>query len=303
MIKVVCALIKKEDKVLIAKRATGDINVYGKWEFPGGKVEINETEESAIEREIKEEFEIEIKAKKFITNNICKYPKKVIDLRLYECDYISGDIKLNDHLEYKWVRINELLNYDLAEADIVLANYLRIEMIKTPEDILEFMKQNIKYGWLDINGEKHIGNMKNFRRLYRTSSLEETLKNKIGTCIEQVYLMNYLLNKINIPTKMFCTRIYEGENFNNLEEEEHMHCFVLYYLNNKVYHIEHPNWEKIGIYEYKNEETALNTINEYYIKMANGKSRPIKHYSEVEPGLSFKEFNCYINSLDTQKRL
>lgn len=38
MIKVVCALIKKEDKVLIAKRATGDINVYGKWEFPGGKV-------------------------------------------------------------------------------------------------------------------------------------------------------------------------------------------------------------------------------------------------------------------------
>lgn len=39
MIKVVAALIIKENKVLIAKRSTGDLNVYGKWEFPGGKVE------------------------------------------------------------------------------------------------------------------------------------------------------------------------------------------------------------------------------------------------------------------------
>ena len=41
-IKVVAALIEKDNKVLIAKRSTGDSNVYGKWEFPGGKVELNE---------------------------------------------------------------------------------------------------------------------------------------------------------------------------------------------------------------------------------------------------------------------
>ena len=64
-----------------------------------------------------------------------------------------------------------------------------INEIKTPQDVLEFMKQNIKYGWLDINGLEHIGNMKNFRKLYRTSSIDETLHHKIGTCIEQVYLM------------------------------------------------------------------------------------------------------------------
>ena len=124
MIKVVAALIKKDNKVLIAKRATGDENVYGKWEFPGGKVEENELEERAIEREIKEEFELDIKAKKFITNNICEYPSKTIDLRLYECDYISGDFKLHDHSEYKWVKIENLLKYDLAKADIPLAKYL-----------------------------------------------------------------------------------------------------------------------------------------------------------------------------------
>lgn len=125
MITVVAALIKKDGKVLIAKRSTGDENVFGKWEFPGGKVEINESEESAIEREIKEEFEMNIKAKRFVINNICEYPKRTVDLRLYECEYISGDFKLHDHSEYSWVDVDKLLEYDLAKADIPLAKYLK----------------------------------------------------------------------------------------------------------------------------------------------------------------------------------
>lgn len=124
IIKVVAALIKNEDKVLIAKRSTGDPNVFGKWEFPGGKVEPDELETKAIEREIKEEFELDIKANDFIINNICEYPTKTVDLRLYSCDYISGEFNLHDHSEYKWVDINELLNYDLALADIPLAEYI-----------------------------------------------------------------------------------------------------------------------------------------------------------------------------------
>lgn len=123
-ILVVAALIKKNNDVLIARRSTGDENVLGKWEFPGGKVEPNETEGHAIEREIKEEFELDIKANKYITNNVCEYPTKTVDLRLYECEYISGEFKLHDHSEYKWVNINELLNYDLALADIPLAKYI-----------------------------------------------------------------------------------------------------------------------------------------------------------------------------------
>ena len=72
MIKVVAALIENNGKFLIAKRSTGDKNVLGKWEFPGGKVKENESELKAIEREIKEEFEIDVKAKEFVTNNIFK---------------------------------------------------------------------------------------------------------------------------------------------------------------------------------------------------------------------------------------
>ena len=124
IIKVVAALIIKDGKVLIAKRATGDKHVLGKWEFPGGKVKDNETLEEAIEREINEEFEIKVKARRFITNNICKYPNKTVDLKLYECDYVEGEIKLHDHFEYLWIDKNKLLDYDLAKADIPLARYI-----------------------------------------------------------------------------------------------------------------------------------------------------------------------------------
>ena len=125
MIKVVAALIEKNGKFLIARRSTGDPNVFGKWEFPGGKVEPEENEINAIEREIKEEFELIIKAKEFVINNICEYPTKVVDLRLYKCDYESGEFNLHDHSEYKWVNKEELLEYDLAPADIHLAEYVK----------------------------------------------------------------------------------------------------------------------------------------------------------------------------------
>ena len=125
MIKVVAALIENDNKVLLARRSTGDINVLGKWEFPGGKVEQDENEFEAIEREIKEEFEFTIKATEFITNNVCEYPTKIVDLRLYKCDYVSGEFKLHDHSEYKWVNKEELLEYDLAPADIPLAEYVK----------------------------------------------------------------------------------------------------------------------------------------------------------------------------------
>ena len=123
MLRVVAALIEKDGKILIAKRAKGKYE--NMWEFPGGKVEFGETEETAIEREIKEEFDIEIKAFKFIKNNVHDYPDITIDLRLYLCKYVSGEIKLSEHKEYKWIDRQEILNYELAPADIKLAEYIK----------------------------------------------------------------------------------------------------------------------------------------------------------------------------------
>lgn len=185
------------------------------------------------------------------------------------------------------------------KTDKILHSYSNLKNI---DDVLSFMKNNIRYGWLDINNNIHIGNMKNFRRLYRTLSVNEILEYGVGTCIEQVNLMNYLLNKINIKNKMFATRIYEPNDFNNLNEEEHMHCFILCYINNKVYHIEHPNFYKIGIYVYNSEKEALNKINKHYVDLSGGISRPITEFYKVKENISFKEFNNYINDLDIKFR-
>ena len=180
---------------------------------------------------------------------------------------------------------------------------MKIEEIKTPRDVYQFMDENIKYGWIDINGQIHLDTMKEFRKIYRTMSIEEILKYKIGTCIEQVNLMHYLLNKINVKNKMFCCRIFEPDDYGEIEEEEHMHCFILYYENNKVYHMEHPNFKKKGIYEYESEDEAIKNVVDYYINLRGGKDSPTKEFFEIPVGISFKEFNKYINHINCIARI
>lgn len=115
--------------------------------------------------------------------------------------------------------------------------------------------------------------------------------------------MHHLLDSINIPNKMFCTRIYESGEI-DAEQEEHMHCFILYYDEEGIHQIEHPNEDRKGIYDFKDETTAIEEINKIYVEMSGGIPRPVTEYYEVEPGLiSFKEFNDYINNLDNYKKL
>lgn len=174
--------------------------------------------------------------------------------------------------------------------------------IKTPSDILNYM-DNIEYGYIGLNGEKHINSLKGSRKNYRTLSIEQILEYKIGTCIEQVLLMHELLNTLNtlnIKNKMFCTRIYECGEIND-DQDEHLHCFILYYNETGVHQIEHPNGERKGIYDFTDENNAIEEINKIYIEMSGGVSRPVTEYFDVKPGLSFKEFNDYINSLDIKK--
>lgn len=175
---------------------------------------------------------------------------------------------------------------------------MEINELQTPVDILEFMKEHIQFGWIDINGKKHIKTMKGFRELYRISSIEETLNSGIGVCIEQVELMHYLFNRLNIKNKMFCCRVYEPDDFCNVEEDEHMHCILLYYIDHIVYQIEYPNGDRMGIYEYSSEEEALQEIIDYYVNFRGGKASPTTEYYETKAGLSFQEFNSYINHIE-----
>lgn len=122
MIDVVAAVIQNEEgKILIAQRNLKE-SQGGLWEFPGGKIEPNETKEEAIIREIKEEMDIDIEAKKFIDQKVFNYPDKDINLIAIECKQIKGDIKLNEHEDIKWVNKNELRNFNFASADKFIIN-------------------------------------------------------------------------------------------------------------------------------------------------------------------------------------
>ena len=123
ILDVVCALIMKDGKCLIARRKKED-HLIGKWEFPGGRRVGLEDEKKTLQRAFDEVLGIKTNIKEYITHSICEYPGHIVDLKLYECDYISGGYQLNIHSEYKWINIEELLDYDLADADVILAKFL-----------------------------------------------------------------------------------------------------------------------------------------------------------------------------------
>ncbi len=175
-----------------------------------------------------------------------------------------------------------------------------LSLIKSPKDILEYMISNIKYGWLDLMNKEHIGNMNGFRKNYRTSSLDEILNHKIGSCIEQTYLMKVLLDNINIPSRMFCIREYEDDN-SITNFGVYVHCFILYSLNDKVYHIENCNLKELGIHEYSSYEEAINSISKFFIMVSEGRCSTITEFFDVPYGMTFREFNNYMNSLDKNK--
>ena len=123
MIRGTAAIIQKDNKILIAQRRK-DKNLGLKWEFPGGKIDKNETPEECLSRELKEEFGIKTKVGKFITNSIYKYPNIEIDLMAYYVDYLDGEFKLIDHERIEWVSKDNLKEFDFAEADIPIIDKL-----------------------------------------------------------------------------------------------------------------------------------------------------------------------------------
>ena len=123
MIRVTAAIIQKDNKILIAQRRK-DKNLGLKWEFPGGKIDKNETPEECLSRELKEEFGIKTKVGKFITNSIYKYPNIEIDLMAYYVEYLDGEFKLIDHERIEWVSKDNLKEFDFAEADIPIIDKL-----------------------------------------------------------------------------------------------------------------------------------------------------------------------------------
>ena len=122
-IDVVAAVIMKNDLFLIANRSFED-NSQGIWEFPGGKVEENETFTSALMREIKEELSLNIKVGNMIATIDLNKTDKNIYVHYYYAIIVSGQISLNVHSEFKWVPHNQLKSFTYIDGDRHILNYL-----------------------------------------------------------------------------------------------------------------------------------------------------------------------------------
>ena len=116
VVNVVAAIIKKNNKYLIAQRNRKK-HLGLKWEFPGGKVHEGETFADALIREIKEELNITIKMNEKIAEE--KYKDKKIDITLhyYLCSIKSNTIKLNEHENLIWLEKKNFCHYNFAEGD------------------------------------------------------------------------------------------------------------------------------------------------------------------------------------------
>ncbi|MFC1579554.1 (deoxy)nucleoside triphosphate pyrophosphohydrolase [Thermodesulfobacteriota bacterium] len=116
---VVGALIRKDGKVLLAQRSDDELD--RKWEFPGGKVEDNETHETALKREIQEELGISIAVQERVGYNHFEIRGKPYTLHCYWADIVEGEPTAGEHHRVLWVAPAELLDYDLAPADVPIA--------------------------------------------------------------------------------------------------------------------------------------------------------------------------------------
>ncbi len=119
MIEVVAGIIYKNNKFLIAQRNFKK-SQGGLWEFPGGKVEKNESYESALIREIKEELNADIEVNKYIGESVHHYPEKDIKLIFYKARLLSKNIELLEHESCEWITKDEKDKFEFAGADRIV---------------------------------------------------------------------------------------------------------------------------------------------------------------------------------------
>ncbi|MGQ9620585.1 MAG: type I restriction enzyme HsdR N-terminal domain-containing protein [Bacteroidales bacterium] len=126
IIEVTCAIIRNEDNNILVVRKGEESDHPLKWEFPGGKTRQGETHEECIIREVKEELSMDIVIFSPLEAVEHDYGYKQVRLYPFVCDTLQEKPLLSEHIEFKWVSPDDLLEIDFQEADIeVVAKYLK----------------------------------------------------------------------------------------------------------------------------------------------------------------------------------
>ena len=122
-IRVAAAVIQKDNRIFATARGYGEFK--GGWEFPGGKIEENETPQEALIREIKEELDVDIEVGQLISTVEYDYPEFHLSMDCFWCRIIGGEITLNEAQEARWLTYETLDAVNWLPADQSLVKQIK----------------------------------------------------------------------------------------------------------------------------------------------------------------------------------
>jgi len=125
-IKVVAAIIRDDNKIFATARGYGEF--AGSWEFPGGKIEVGETPEQALAREIREELDTKISVGQQICTVEYDYPNFHLSMDCFWCTIISGNLTLKEAKEARWLTKETLDDVNWLPADQEIIELIRKQL-------------------------------------------------------------------------------------------------------------------------------------------------------------------------------
>lgn len=115
---VICDSLQEKKTIFATARGYGEFK--GQWEFPGGKIEENETPQQALVREIQEELDTKIKVGDFIGTVEHDYPAFHLSMDCFWCEVVDGNLKLLEAADAKWLSKDNLYSVQWLPADITI---------------------------------------------------------------------------------------------------------------------------------------------------------------------------------------
>lgn len=127
LIEVSAGLVFRDGLLLITQRRSQD-HLGGLWEFPGGKVECDESSEECLRRELREELGIEVEVHELVETIRHDYPEKSVQLRFFRCSLLENEPTAIGCATIAWVNAAQLANYEFPAADARLLEQLKISV-------------------------------------------------------------------------------------------------------------------------------------------------------------------------------